>query len=76
MGGLGGLNREVCGAQLFPIQSGAVFANTLNARSEETSEGELTDARTDARTDGRARQRKTSAPWFASPGDRAALLFS
>lgn len=47
MGGLGGLNREVCGAQLFPIQSGAVFANTLNARSEETSEGELTDGRTD-----------------------------
>lgn len=43
VGGLGGLNREVCGAQLFPIQSGAVFANTLNARSEETSEGELTD---------------------------------
>lgn len=47
VGGLGGLNREVCGAQLFPIQSGAVFANTLNARSEETSEGELTDGRTD-----------------------------
>lgn len=70
MGGLVGLNREVCGAQLFSIQSGAVFANTLNARSEETSEGELTDGR----TDGRTRLRKTSAPWFASPGDRAVLL--
>lgn len=30
-GGILGLNREVRGAQLFSIQSGAVFANTLSA---------------------------------------------
>lgn len=33
-GGLGGLNREVCRAQLFTIQSGAVFANTWSAERE------------------------------------------
>lgn len=46
--GLRGLNREVCRAQLFPIQSGAVFANTLSAKREKKKKekkerGGLTD---------------------------------
>lgn len=65
-----GLKREVCRAQLFPIQCGAVFANTLNESERRRKGGDwLADWRAESSSAAAAEYKS-----FASRRDRCCVF--